>query len=85
MSNKKLDITSEQFRAAKAMLGWSNADIAALTGLHRNTINKIDKGGARRTTLALIRAVFEEGNDTHQIEFIAENGGGPGVRLNRKP
>lgn len=81
----KTDITSGQIKAAKAMLGWSNTELAKLTGLHRNTINKAENGEAKRATLALLRDVFESGSDSHCIEFLSENGGGPGVRLNQKP
>lgn len=77
-------ITSEQIKAAKAMLGWSSADLAGISGLHRNTIDNAQNGRAKLPTLALLRALFEEGNDTHRVEFIPENGGGPGIRLNKK-
>ena len=37
-------LTAAQFRMAKAALGLSNPDVARLTGLHRNTLNKADRG-----------------------------------------
>jgi len=67
---------------ARAALNWTVRDLAAATGLHRNTITNIEVGryGGDPATLTLIRDVLtREG-----VEFIDENGGGAGVRL-RKP
>jgi len=67
---------------ARAALDWTVRDLAAATGLHRNTITNIEVGryAGDPATLNLIRAIFiREG-----VEFIDENGGGAGVRL-RKP
>jgi len=75
-------VTSAQVRMARAALNWTVRDLAAATGLHRNTITNIEVGryAGDPGTLNLIRAIFiREG-----VEFIDENGGGAGVRL-RKP
>jgi hypothetical protein len=46
------------------------------------TVHQLEKDGARprRSTMDVVRPPFEEAG----VEFIGENGGGPGVRL-RKP
>ena len=75
-------MTSAQLRLARAALNWTIRDLAAATGLHRNTITNIEVGryAGDPTTLALIKDVFaKEG-----VAFINENGGGAGVRL-KKP
>jgi transcriptional regulator with XRE-family HTH domain len=75
-------VTSAQLRMARAALNWTVRDLAAATGLHRNTITNIEVGryAGDPATLNLIKEVLvREG-----VEFIDENGGGPGVRL-RKP
>jgi transcriptional regulator with XRE-family HTH domain len=67
---------------ARAALNWTVRDLAAATGLHRNTISNIEIGkyAGDPGTLTLIKDVLtREG-----VEFIDENGGGAGVRL-RKP
>ena len=67
---------------ARAALNWTVRDLAAATGLHRNTITNIEVGRyvGDPATLALIKDVLtREG-----VQFIDENGGGAGVRL-RKP
>jgi DNA-binding XRE family transcriptional regulator len=75
-------VTSAQVRMARAALNWTVRDLAAATGLHRNTITNIEVGryAGDPATLNLIKEVLiREG-----VVFIDENGGGPGVRL-RKP
>ena len=63
---------------ARAALGWSVRDLAAKSGVHRNTITRLESGteGERRT-VDTIRAALESAG----VEFIAANGGGPGVRF----
>jgi ribosome-binding protein aMBF1 (putative translation factor) len=67
---------------ARAALDWTVRDLADATGLHRNTINNIEVGryAGDPKTLELIEKTLKGAG----VEFIDENGGGPGVRL-RKP
>ena len=67
---------------ARAALNWSLADLAKASGVHRNTISNFEteKYGGEPDRLAAIRAALESAG----VEFIAENGGGAGVRL-KKP
>jgi transcriptional regulator with XRE-family HTH domain len=67
---------------ARAALDWTVRDLAEATGLHRNTISNIEVGryGGDPETLELIEKTLRRAG----VEFIDENGGGPGVRL-RKP
>jgi transcriptional regulator with XRE-family HTH domain len=66
---------------ARAALNWTVRDLAEATGLHRNTITNIEVGryAGDATTLAAIESVLRRAG----IEFIDENGGGPGVRLQK--
>ncbi|MFV1592625.1 helix-turn-helix domain-containing protein [Phaeobacter sp. JH20_36] len=48
-------MTPEQFKMAKAALGLSNPELAEATGLHRNTLNKVDKGEGKETTIQHLR------------------------------
>ena len=74
-------ITKEQSRGARAMLGLSRDDLARLSKVGVATLADFEAG--KRTpydrTLADIRAALEAAG----VEFIAENGGGPGVRLRK--
>ena len=75
-------ITAAQCRGARAMIGWSQSELAAQAGVGRQTVVDFERGARSPydQSLAAIRATFE----TAGVEFIAENGGGAGVRL-RKP
>jgi transcriptional regulator with XRE-family HTH domain len=70
-----------QCRAARALLGISQDDLARLSKVAKRTIASFEKGGyqvAPRTLAALVEALEGEG-----VELIPENGGGAGVRLER--
>lgn len=74
-------ITGEQIRMAKAALGFSNTDLAKLSGLHKNTINRAENGEAREATFALLKTLLEQSG----IEFLPETPtSGPGVRLKKE-
>jgi len=66
---------------ARAALNWTVRDLAEATNLHRNTITNIETGkyGGDAETLVVIEAVLKRAG----VEFIDENGGGPGVRLRK--
>ena len=79
MSIPKVSI--RQIKAARALLDWSQERLAEEAGLSVPTIKRLEAAdgflGGRTETTEKIRAAFE----TSGIEFIHENGGGPGVRL----
>lgn len=72
----------EQCRAARGMLGWSQAKLAETADVGKQTIADYERGA--RTpydrTLRDLRLALEEGG----IEFIPENGGGAGVRFKQR-
>lgn len=75
-------MTPEQFKMAKAALGLSNPELAEQTGLHRNTLNKLDKGEGKASTAQHVRLALE----AQGIQFL-ESGqvaSGPGVALGAK-
>ena len=72
-------MTADQFRMAKAALGLANPELAEATGLHRNTLNKLDKGEGKASTVQLVRLTLE----ARGIQFL-ESGqvaAGPGVAV----
>jgi transcriptional regulator with XRE-family HTH domain len=72
-----------QIRAARALLGWSQTEVAAAAGLSIPTVKRAEADGGIRVSedaVAAIACALKKAG----VEFIAENGGGPGVRL-RKP
>ncbi|WP_046863928.1 helix-turn-helix domain-containing protein [Microvirga massiliensis] len=72
---------SEQIRAARALLRWEQKDLASASGVSLPTIKRLEsKPGpinAHGLTLQALRRALESAG----IEFIPENGSGPGVRL----
>jgi len=72
-----------QIRAARALVGWSQTEVATAAGLSIPTVKRAEAAGGIRVSqdamVAIACALKKAG-----VEFIAENGGGPGVRL-RKP
>jgi transcriptional regulator with XRE-family HTH domain len=66
---------------ARAALNWSLEDLAKAAGVHRNTISNFEteKYGGDPEKLTLIQRALE----TAGVEFISEDGGGPGVRLRK--
>lgn len=74
-------MSPEQCRAARAMLNLEQSEVAASAGVARATLIDFEKGQRvpRPSTVAAIRAALEAAG----VEFIPENGGGPGVRLRK--
>ena len=76
--------TVGQIRAARALLGWSQTELASRAGLSLPTVKRVEGDFGphvtEQTRVKLKRALENAG-----IEFIDENGGGPGVRLRKPP
>jgi predicted transcriptional regulator len=77
-------VTTRQIKAARALLGWSQADLARNSGVSEPTIARLEAAdgdlGGRKNTGQKIRDAIEAAG----IQFFEENGGGEGARL-RKP
>ena len=76
-------VTPAQCRAARGLLGWSQQELARKARVGIVTVHQLETGVSqpRRATLDVIRRALESAG----VEFIDENGGGPGVRLRRPP
>jgi DNA-binding XRE family transcriptional regulator len=69
-----------QLKMARAALGLTVRDAATLGNVSHDTIVRIEKGETvKPSTIDAIRSALEEAG----VEFIAENGGGAGVRLKK--
>ena len=75
-------ITPEQCRAARGLLAWNQLDLAEKARVGVVTVHQLESGISqpRQATLEVIRRAFEVAG----VEFIDENGGGPGVRLRKR-
>ncbi|MBF0394597.1 MAG: helix-turn-helix transcriptional regulator [Alphaproteobacteria bacterium] len=67
---------------ARAALNWSVRDLASKAGVSPNTISRFENGAdAYGDTLRKLEQTLVGGG----VDFIPENGGGPGVRLRMRP
>ena len=76
---KSATITPAQIRAARALLDWSRGKLATKTGVALRTLVRIEAGEVvpRSVTIdAIYDALLKAG-----VEFVEQNGGGPGVRM----
>lgn len=70
-----------QCKMARAALGLGVRDVAKLAAVSPDTIARLERGEELRPrTVEAIRSALESAG----IEFIAENGGGAGVRLTKR-
>jgi transcriptional regulator with XRE-family HTH domain len=82
-------ITAAQMRAARALLGIDQRQLAELAGISVPTVQRMEAsaGNVRGMVESLTKVV--EALDRAGIELIGENavsgGGGRGVRLKRSP
>jgi transcriptional regulator with XRE-family HTH domain len=78
-----MSITPSQCRGARAMLSWSQDQLAEAAKMAKATIANFETG--RRVpydrTLAELRRTLE----VVGAQFVDENGSGPGVRLQKLP
>jgi hypothetical protein len=74
-------ITGAQMRAARALIRWTVEDLAKGANVSVMTVRRAEANDGQvkmlANNLAAIRAALESAG----VEFIDENGGGPGVRL----
>ena len=78
-------LTPAQIRAARALLHWSAEDLARESTVGLATIRRAENSQNETSMnvpndLAVRRALEAAG-----VEFIDEDGGGPGVRLRKHP
>jgi predicted transcriptional regulator len=79
-----LKVSIRQVKAARALLDWSQQQLAAAAEISVPTIKRLEAKdglvGGRSATGSRIRTALEKAG----IEFIDENGGGSGVRLRKR-
>jgi hypothetical protein len=78
-------LTSAQIRAARALIRWTAEDLAQNSTVGVTTIRRAEltesQTALTRVNDRVLRRTLEEAG----VEFIDENGGGPGVRLRKTP
>jgi transcriptional regulator with XRE-family HTH domain len=76
-----MTMTPAQCRAARGLLSWSQQKLAESAKVGNATIRNFEAGRSmpQRATLDVLQRAFEAAG----VMFIAENGGGAGVRLRK--
>ena len=76
------EITREQIRAARGLLGWSQTQLAKRAGMSLPTVKRMETGtgpNVSREARTRIQEALERGG----VRFLTEDIEGPGVRLRR--
>jgi transcriptional regulator with XRE-family HTH domain len=83
-SKSILKVSIRQVKAARALLDWSQEQLASEAEVSVPTIKRLEAQdgplGGRSETGDKIRAALQAAG----VEFIDENDGGPGVRLRKR-
>ena len=77
-------LTSAQIRAARALLRWSAEDLARETALSVATIRRAELAEDETSMTTANGMAVRDALESAGVEFIDENGGGPGVRLRKR-
>jgi predicted transcriptional regulator len=75
-------MTPAQCRAARGLLGLTQSDLASSSRVSLRTIAHFEAG--ERTPIPANHAALQSALESAGVEFIAENGGGAGVRLRKR-
>ena len=79
-----LRLSPRMTKAARALLGWGQDNLAEASGLSKSTIGAYEaKGEDARMTIMNNRAAVEA-FERAGLEFIPENGGGVGIRFRER-
>ncbi len=77
-------LTSGQIRAARALLRWRAEDLARESAVGVATIRRAELAEQETSMTAPNDSAVRRAFEIAGIEFIEENGGGPGVRLRKQ-
>jgi transcriptional regulator with XRE-family HTH domain len=77
-------LTSDQIRAARALIRWSAEDLARESGVGLSTIRRIETADGVPSASAKNLAALQKALADAGVIFVPENGEGPGVRLRKQ-
>jgi hypothetical protein len=80
---KQKHLTSDQIRAARALLRWRAEDLARTSGVGVATIRRAELTEKDTSMTGPNNSAVRRAFEAAGVEFIDENGGGPGVRLRK--
>jgi len=77
-------ILSDQIRAGRALIRWSAGDLAREAKLGLATIRRAEVAEDATSLTVANELAVRRALEAAGVEFIDENGGGPGVRLRQR-
>jgi ribosome-binding protein aMBF1 (putative translation factor) len=77
-------LTASQIRAARALLRWSAEDLAQRSAVGVATIRRAEVSEDKTSLTIPNNSAIRTSLEIAGVEFIDENGGGPGVRLRKR-
>lgn len=80
-SPERTPLTSAQLRAGRALIRWSAEDLARASAVGLTTIRRAELTDSKTSMTAANDLAVRRAMEGAGVEFIDENGGGPGVRL----
>lgn len=83
-TTKRVPLTSAQLRAARALIRWSAEDLARASAVGLTTIRRAELVESETSMTAANDLAVRHALEAAGVEFINENGGGPGVRLRKR-
>ncbi|WP_442756608.1 transcriptional regulator [Methylocystis sp. JAN1] len=83
MDGRKM-LTGAQMRAARALIRWTVEDLAKTANVGVMTVRRAEANDGAPSMMANNLAAIRAALESAGVEFIPENGGGPGVRLKKK-
>ena len=80
--NSEPAIEAAQSRAARALIGWSQAELAKASGVAASLIDRFESGESGALPAQAIRKI-QAALEKAGVTFVPKNGGGVGVRLSK--
>lgn len=77
-------LTPRMCKAARSLLGWGQTEFAAASGLSKSTIGAFEAKDESAKMLGMNNRAAVEAFERAGLEFIAENGGGVGIRFRNR-
>ena len=76
-------LISAQIRSGRALVRWSAEDLARASAVGLTTIRRAELTENETALTAANNLAIRHALESAGVEFIDENGGGPGVRLRK--
>jgi hypothetical protein len=81
---EKRGLSSFQIRAARALVRWAAEDLSRQSAVSLRTIRRAELAEHETSMTSANDLAIRRALEAAGVEFIDENGGGPGVRLRKR-